>query len=404
MTTPQKVLKTELENAYGNQQKTIDDYSKWLSDNQNNQGSPGYIEDQNQYLLNIEKAAVDRTTAAFSYSNASDSQNFSGFYDQASNQVSVDALKATRNNLTSRYEIVAGMAKEQGMTPEYSAELSQLASEIDSTEQKISITSSLTSQANDSFSSIIRQSIDTDLEKLEKIDLGNQTLDLPNSTSRSTNAPTTTSEPQVVDEIVVTAKISKDHRIRLRPKPAVAENLYTGLLKILEETRGFMFPYTPRISYAGGANYTQMTPTHSNQEYFFYQNTPSLEISISGEWTAQNSREAEYWLACKHFLHTIRNMRFGKSSNPGFPPPMLILSGYGAYMFNDIPVILKDFSVELNPDVDMIDCVYQGSRMRVPTLSTFSLRLQVQQTPTKQRSFDWDKFASGELLKSKGWI
>ena len=120
-------------------------------------------------------------------------------------------------------------------------------------------------------------------------------------------------------------------------------------------------------------------------------------------------------LACIHFLRVVSKMYFGKASfaEPGsgepslagMPPPVLIFSGYGSYMFNDLPVIVKDHSYAFKPDVSYIDFEVNGDMIRLPSILDISIKLVVQNTPKRLKDeFDLDKFRTGELMKSKGWI
>jgi hypothetical protein len=203
-----------------------------------------------------------------------------------------------------------------------------------------------------------------------------------------------------------------DFRVRLRAQPSSQSQVYgpqgsSNILGILYETNGMFFPYTPTISWNQAVEYDALHFVHSNQDYYAYKNTPSTQIDISGQWSLQNQREGEYMLASIHFLRTVSKMYFGQS-NPtlaGMPPPVLFLSGYGDYMFNDLPVIVKSHSYTLDGNVDYVTVSVAGGKVRLPSLFNISLSLVVQHTPTAMRKqFDLDKFRTGELMRSKGWI
>lgn len=168
-----------------------------------------------------------------------------------------------------------------------------------------------------------------------------------------------------------------------------------------------MFPYTPTVAWNQAVEYDQLHFVHSNQDYYAYKNTPSTKIELSGQFTLQNQREGEYMIACIHFLRTVSKMYFGQS-NPtlaGMPPPVLLLSGYGDFMFPDLPVIVMNHSYSLDNTVDYVTISVAGGKVRLPTLMTISVSVVVQHTPTQLRQqFDLDKFRTGQLMKSKGWI
>jgi hypothetical protein len=205
---------------------------------------------------------------------------------------------------------------------------------------------------------------------------------------------------------------SVDFRVRIRPQVSAQQKVYgpngtNNILNILYETNGMFFPYTPTISWNQAVEYEPLHFIHSNQDYYAYKNTPSTKIDISGQWSLQNQREGEYLLASIHFLRTVSKMYFGQS-NPslaGMPPPVLLLSGYGDYMFNDLPVIVMNHSYTLDNTVDYVTIQVAGGHVRLPSLMQISVSLVVQHTPTAMRKdFDLDKFRTGELMRSKGWI
>lgn len=173
-------------------------------------------------------------------------------------------------------------------------------------------------------------------------------------------------------------------------------------------TNGMIFPYTPTINWSGGANYQTMATVHSNQDFRAYSHTPAQQFSISGAFTAQNPLEARYMLACIHFLRTVTKMRFGASKNVGLPPPVLLLSGYGRYIFNDLPVVVENYSLDYQAGTDMVPVSVPGDGGTpgawVPVIQTISVTVTVQQTPDKLRKFDFEKYASGSLMGDGGWV
>lgn len=212
------------------------------------------------------------------------------------------------------------------------------------------------------------------------------------------------------------ADSEKDFRVKLRAQPAAISQVYgenqpDNILAPLYITNGLLFPYTPIIDWGQQVEYKMTSLTHSNQDYYSYSNTPSTNIRVSGEFSVQNQHEGAYVLAVIHFLRTVSKMYFGKPINgypSGMPPPVLLFSGYGNYMFNDLPVIVKEHSYSLTKDVDYLDVnLGNGNMARLPAAMTISMTLIVQNTPRKQREeFNLDKFRTGELMRNgnKGWI
>lgn len=161
-----------------------------------------------------------------------------------------------------------------------------------------------------------------------------------------------------------------DRRVRLRPKDAAATYVYGDLnrsqpsiLSILRTTNGMVWNYTPTIRESRQVNYESQQPVHTNSGYNNYRNTNNTTLSVQGEFYAGTGSEAMYLLACITFLRSVTLMDFGRQAeqyhNPDFgvlgaPPPILLFSAYGRYMYNDIPVVVKSVSFDFAEDVDMV--------------------------------------------------
>ena len=171
------------------------------------------------------------------------------------------------------------------------------------------------------------------------------------STSRALN-----SNPSVT----VTPYKQDDWRIRLSLAGS-ANYLYkiagkSDILYPLMATDGVVFPYTPVINSSYRANYDPAELTHSNYKMFFYKNSSVDDISITADFTAQDTAEANYMLAVIHFFKSATKMFYGQDTSPraGTPPPLLYLTGYGLHQFNNHPLLLTSFSYNLPNDVDYI--------------------------------------------------
>jgi hypothetical protein len=75
-----------------------------------------------------------------------------------------------------------------------------------------------------------------------------------------------------------------------------------GILAPLAKTNGVIFPYTPSINMNYSANYDPVDITHTNFKLFQYRNSAVGDISIQADFTAQDTKEANYLLAVIHFL------------------------------------------------------------------------------------------------------
>jgi hypothetical protein len=160
---------------------------------------------------------------------------------------------------------------------------------------------------------------------------------------------------------------SADWRVRIQLAPG-ADYLYKaqggssqgreipgpGILAPLAKTDGVIFPYTPSIETSYLAKYQMADLVHSNYRGYFYQNSYVDAINIRGTFTAQDTSEAQYLLAVIHFFRSVTKMFYGKDQQAGTPPPLVYLSGYGQYQFNNHPCLISSFNYSLPNDVDYI--------------------------------------------------
>lgn len=148
-----------------------------------------------------------------------------------------------------------------------------------------------------------------------------------------------------------------DWRVRVQLAPG-AQYLYKdpepGILAPLFQTDGVLFPYTPTIETSYAANYDKYDLVHSNYRGYFYKNSVVNDINIRGTFTAQDTAEAEYMLAVIHFFRSVTRMFYGQDALRGAPPPLVYLSGFGEYQFNEHPCLVSNFSYSLPNEVDYI--------------------------------------------------
>lgn len=129
-----------------------------------------------------------------------------------------------------------------------------------------------------------------------------------------------------------------------------------GILQPLQDTEGVIFPYVPTIQVQYGAHYDATDITHSNYKVYQYKNSSVDNISITADFTAQDTYEARYLLAVIHFFRSVTKMFYGNDLNPrnGTPPPLCYLTGMGEFNFNQHPLALTNFTYTLPNDVDYI--------------------------------------------------
>jgi hypothetical protein len=191
-----------------------------------------------------------------------------------------------------------------------------------------------------------------------------------------------------------------DNRVKIK----IHQEYLQGPAAELQKLGGVVFPFTPQIVVTTRANYTPVHPTHSNYQFQAYQNSQLDALSIVGTFTAQNTGEARMLLGSVHALRTITKMHFGSGANVGAPPPVVRLSGYGEYMFNDMPVVIGNFFYTLNEDVDYIDvATTEGAKTTVPTRAEFTVECMPAFSRRDQATFSMQDYAQGNM-RFKGMI
>ena len=216
---------------------------------------------------------------------------------------------------------------------------------------------------------------------------------------------------------------NKDWRVKLSVPPSIAAD---GILAPLQEasTGGHMvFPFTPTIIISHSAAYNTVAPIHNNYPFFAYQNSQVDAMTIVGQFYCQNATEARYWMACLHYLRTMTKMDYGIGST-GSPPPIAKLNGYGDYVFNNVPVIIQNFTVDMPNEVDYISTSFttgptppaskagmdeaggpvpKRSHGWAPAESQFSITVQPIYSRSKQANFNYTDFTNGSNL-GQGYI
>lgn len=191
-----------------------------------------------------------------------------------------------------------------------------------------------------------------------------------------------------------------DWRVRITCEWSIFDS---PLFTLLEETGGVVWPYLPTVNVSTQANYNQMDITHANYPYYAYKNSQVNEIMISGEFSAETETDAAYWIAATTFFRTATKMFFGQGENAGNPPIICNLTGYGASVFDKVPVIIKSFNVNLDNDVNYVRCNEPfGTSTWVPVLSTIECTLVPIYSRERLRKFNLSNFAKGDMADPDG--
>ena len=193
-----------------------------------------------------------------------------------------------------------------------------------------------------------------------------------------------------------------DWRVRVSTNWSVFDS---PMFALLERTGGVVWPYMPNISVKTKANYNPVEATHSNYSFYSYKNSVVEDIDISGEFSCETEEDAAYWIAATTFFKTATKMFFGQSSQAGNPPIICNLSGYGASVFDKVPVIIKSFSVDLKDDVNYIRCNEPfGTNTWVPVMSTISITVSPIYNRARLRQFDLKQYAAGKMTQGNDGV
>lgn len=235
--------------------------------------------------------------------------------------------------------------------------------------------------------------------------------------------------------------ITNDFRAKLQAKPGAIREVYgikndsANLLGPIARSNGMIMPYTPAIQVNQAVvDYAQYNLPQTNFDYFAFSRRSSPTFSVTAPYTAQDQEEARYMLAVIHFLRTVTMSYYGiqNKEKRGIPPPVLLFSAYGPYMYEKIPVLVRNVSFGLDQEIDYVPAgsmlnvanndlqelitQEQGgvlneqgtidaalAKSYVPTVLTIFMDLVYAPIPSKARDeFNLDDFRKGRYLGEPG--
>jgi hypothetical protein len=204
-----------------------------------------------------------------------------------------------------------------------------------------------------------------------------------------------------------------DWRVTLSLPSATSYTSSPVLSPLVDSGNKLIFPYTPTVNVTHSASYNTLDTVHSNYPFLAYEHSRVEQISITAEFYNENSRDAEYWVAAVHYFRSVTKMSFGsETADAGQPPPIVKLNGYGDFVFKDIPVVVKSFTLDLPKDVDYIsakvggqrdeldfgDAKWGGKSSYAPVKSTMNIVLMPIYSRTQVRKFNLGSFVRGDYV------
>jgi len=202
----------------------------------------------------------------------------------------------------------------------------------------------------------------------------------------------------------------KDLRAKLRvPIKYLTAVTKGGHNDALIRLGGIVFPYTPQIQIEHKAEYQSITPTHSNFPINFYNKSSIGNISIVGKFSVQNIDDAQVFVSTIHLLRSLTKMRFGGMTgdpDSGSPPPVCRFDAYGEMIFENIPVAVSQFRIELPDNIDYftfpgVPGVYEATS--VPVISTLNITLTPMYSRGEMQDFSVVKYLNNGLV-GRGYL
>ena len=162
----------------------------------------------------------------------------------------------------------------------------------------------------------------------------------------------------------------------------------------------FYFPYTPTITTIASSGYSSYDVSHSNFQQRAFEMASNAELSIAAPYVVENDEQGEYLMKAMLFFRGAMKMNFGlNDANRGLPPPILRFYAYGLY--ENVPVLIRDFTHNLDADVDYVEL---SSGARVPVVSNIVLSLTTTYAPKNVReNFTIENYLNGSL-KGSGYV
>lgn len=191
--------------------------------------------------------------------------------------------------------------------------------------------------------------------------------------------------------------MGSDWRVKLSiPGPFLGSAV---LYPLLMSDCSLIFPYTPTINITGSAGYEEQSVTHQNYQFIYYNSGKSEQIQINAPFNIEDQEQGLYWLAAVHFLRSATKMFTGNDPYAGNPPVICRLNGYGDYVFPNVPVIIKSFTMDMPADVNYI----QAGGSHVPVKSSLNLTLQPIFSRTAAKNFSLTTFVNGGYM-GQGYV
>lgn len=199
-----------------------------------------------------------------------------------------------------------------------------------------------------------------------------------------------------------------DWRARLRPKDGGADQFYQAvpgedaLMRPLRESNGLVWQYTPNVFMTTMADYNSAHGQGQNYQHNTFSKRSIQNISVTGDFTANDIYEGRYLLGVLAFLRAATMAYYGEEAKEkaGTPPPVLIFEYMGDHGFNKVPVVVDSYNMQMPDNVDYAPIEIAGKITYVPTEISIVTTLKPTYTPEKLRKkFNLEDISSGKSYK-----
>tara|TARA_Y100001936_G_scaffold7406_1_gene6520 strand:+ start:31907 stop:32518 length:612 start_codon:yes stop_codon:yes gene_type:complete len=161
-----------------------------------------------------------------------------------------------------------------------------------------------------------------------------------------------------------------------------------------QSRNGIAFLLPPEINISAQADYTSNDLVHTNHNIYSWKRSAVNDISVVLPFVNNTKHKAHYFIGAIQFCRTVTKGFIGKSQGAGAPPPILEFSSNGDFIYNKVPVVMKNFVVPINnQDSDYVDTEYG----RVQVKATINITLSpVYPANESLTDFDIEQYATGQ--------
>lgn len=149
-----------------------------------------------------------------------------------------------------------------------------------------------------------------------------------------------------------------DWRCKLTWRGLEDNDIYGEIFTSLPSGNTVIWPYTPQFEINYQASYELVKTVQTNYATPAYQGSEISNITITGQFTANNIVEANYLYSVIHFFKSATkgyNTEIGAAGlKTGHPPPLLHLTYLGQGGIRSMPVLVQQFNVSYPQDVDYV--------------------------------------------------